>query len=126
MAARKGTMPPNAGKGRPKGVPNKATGDVREAIALLLRGNVERLQEWLTAVAEGLQEARLKNGEPVMDDGGNPVTKWIRPPDPGHAIKLMADLAEYHIPKLARTELTGKDGKDLEVLWPLAKNKLDQ
>ena len=27
--APKGTRPPNAGKGRPKGVPNKASGDVR-------------------------------------------------------------------------------------------------
>jgi hypothetical protein len=23
------------------------------------------------------------------------------------------DLMEYHVPKLARTEITGKDGKDL-------------
>lgn len=32
--APKGTMPPNAGKGRPKGVPNKASGDVRRLAQL--------------------------------------------------------------------------------------------
>jgi len=34
MAAAKGTIPPNAGKGRPKGVPNKATASLKEAILL--------------------------------------------------------------------------------------------
>jgi hypothetical protein len=32
--APKGTMPPNAGKGRPKGIPNKASGDVRKLAQL--------------------------------------------------------------------------------------------
>ena len=34
------------------------------------------------------------------------------------------DLLEYHQPKLARTELTGKDGKDLQIeLIKYGKNK---
>ena len=32
MAATKGTKPPNAGKGRAKGVPNKLTADLKEMI----------------------------------------------------------------------------------------------
>jgi hypothetical protein len=36
MAAPKGTMPPNAGKGRPKGSKNKITGDVKAMILAAL------------------------------------------------------------------------------------------
>jgi hypothetical protein len=103
--------PPNAGKGRKKGVPNRATADVREAIAMLLKRNTDKLEKWLHAVAEGEKVTR--------EDG---KVRWLRMPDPGHALRLMSDLAEYHIPKLARTELTGKDGEDLQITWPLAKN----
>jgi hypothetical protein len=44
--------PPNAGKRRPKGVLNKATAAVREAIAAFAEANVEKLQSWLDAIAE--------------------------------------------------------------------------
>ena len=38
MPARKGTRPPNAGKGRPKGVPNKLTGELKDMILAALAG----------------------------------------------------------------------------------------
>lgn len=76
--------PPNAGKGRKKGVPNKATANARQAIADFIDGNAHRLQGWLDAVAE-------KDG-------------------PQAAIDCFNSLVEYHVPKLARTEITGKDG----------------
>ena len=47
-----GMKPPNAGKRRPKGVPNKATAAVREAIAAFAEANVEKLQSRLDTIAE--------------------------------------------------------------------------
>ena len=73
--------------GRPPG-PNKTTKNAREAIARLVDGNVERMQAWLDEIAE--KEGALK------------------------AWQCMTDVIEYHIPKLSRTELTGKDGKQLQ------------
>ena len=78
--------PPNAGKGRVKGVPNKATADARAAIALFVNTNASRLQGWLDSIASD-----PKKGPEV-------------------AYRCVLDLLEYHVPKLARTELTGKDG----------------
>jgi len=78
------------GAGRPKGSPNKATANAREAIARFVDGNSARLQRWLDAIE--------KNDGPLA------------------AFKCFSDLCEYHIPKLARTELTGKDGKDLALV----------
>lgn len=47
MAAAKGTRPPNAGKGRKKGVPNKLTGELKDMIlsALSKAGGVTYLQQ---------------------------------------------------------------------------------
>jgi hypothetical protein len=75
------------GPGRPVGTPNKATGHAREAIARLVDENAPRLMEWLEQIAE-------KDG-------------------PKAAFVCMMDVMEYHVPKLARTELVGKDGADL-------------
>lgn len=99
MAAPKGTRPPNAGKGRKPGVPNKATQDVRAAIALFAEANVGQLQEWLDRIAAD---------------------------DPEKAADIYLKAIEYHIPKLARSELTGKNGERLKVEWPLPKSALDQ
>ena len=86
MPARKGTLPPNAGKGRQKGVPNRVTADVRAAIALIAERNIVKFEGWLKRVARR---------------------------DPARAADLFLKAIEYHIPKQARTELTGKDGAPL-------------
>jgi hypothetical protein len=75
--------------GRPAGSPNKATANAREAIGRLIDGNAARLQDWLDEIAEN-QGAQA-------------------------AVKCFTDLIEYHVPKLARTEHTGKDGGPLIV-----------
>lgn len=73
--------------GRQKGTPNRATASAREAIAAFVDGNSGRLQEWLDQIAE--QEG------------------------PKAAFQCFAAIIEHHVPKLARTEVTGKDGADL-------------
>ena len=82
--------PPRAGIGRPKGIPNKATRNAREAISRFIDGNADRLQEWLDEIAETQ--------------------------GPMAAFKCFSDLVEYHVPKLARTELTGKDGGPVRIV----------
>lgn len=88
-----------AGPGRPKGMPNKATSKVREAIAELLERNAYQMDKWLNEVADK---------------------------DPYKALDLMQKLSEYHIPKLARTEVTGKDGEAQEMVirWGGKKNEV--
>jgi hypothetical protein len=76
--------------GRTKGTPNKATVTFKETVTALLQDNSDNIAIWLKQVA-------------------------VDKDDPGRALDLLAKLAEYAYPKLARTELTGKDGKDLTV-----------
>jgi len=54
---------------------------------MFVEGNVDRLQSWLDAIAEK---------------------------DPKLAYDCFMNTVEYHIPKLARQELTGADGAPIE------------
>lgn len=69
--------------GRPPGGQNKVNREFRETITKLLEENAENISLWLKEVAAD---------------------------DPGKALQHIASLAEYAAPKLARTEVTGKDG----------------
>jgi hypothetical protein len=81
---KKGTV--NNPNGRPKGVANKATTQAREAIAMFVEGNVDRLNGWLEQIAAD---------------------------SPKDAFDRFMSVVEYHIPKLARTDIQplDKDGK---------------
>jgi hypothetical protein len=80
--------------GRAAGTPNKATTEARKAIALFVDKNAYRLTEWLDAVANGDPEHEIK-------------------PNPAKAFELFQSVVEYHIPKLARTEITGDENNPL-------------
>lgn len=89
------------GAGRPAGAINKTTADARAAIAAFVDNNAHRLTDWLDQVAHGDAEKDIK-------------------PNPVKAFELFQSVIEYHVPKLARTEVTGKDGGAVVVqLTPL-------
>jgi len=95
-----GAIMANKGAGRPMGSPNKATTDARQAIGSFVDGNAHRLTQWLDKVAEGVQ-----------DDDGN----FIVPPNPAKAFDMFQSVVEYHVPKLARMEVSGNDKHPLVV-----------
>ena len=76
------------GPGRPKGVPNRSTAAVREAIARMAEDNAEKFAEWLEKVAQD---------------------------SPEKACDIYLKAIEYHIPKLARTEVTGAENGPLTI-----------
>lgn len=103
--------PPNAGKGRVKGVPNKATADVRAAVAAIAQGRAADVDRWLQQTAEGIQVTK--------GTGKRRKTEWLVKPDPGKAAQIYFGAIEYHIPKLSRTELsTGSDTLRIEIVDP--------
>ena len=101
--------------GRQKGVPNKATKMAREAFAQLVDGNAHKLEEWLSMVAYGVPMTNQK-GEIIYKDD---VPIYRVPPSPKDAIDLVQKIAEYHVPKLAITELVGdeKAPVKIQVSW---------
>ena len=68
------------GAGRPAGVPNKATGEVKAAIAAFTSANVDKLDEWLNSIE-----------------------------DPAKRLDLYLKALEYTMPKLARSEVVGDE-----------------
>lgn len=76
------------GSGRKAGTPNKATNMAREAIAAFVDDNAYRLQNWLDQIAEK---------------------------DPEKAFSLFQSVIEYHIPKLARTDINAEHKGNLSI-----------
>jgi hypothetical protein len=69
--------------GRPKGVPNKATTVVRDAISGFVDGKADQVQELWERVARK---------------------------DPAKALEIYAKLAEFVLPKLSRSTIEGELG----------------
>lgn len=76
--------------------PNKTTVEFRDTVKKLLEDNSANVGKWLSAVADG-------NGDPDKAD-------------PGKALDLMAKLAEFAAPKLARTEHVGDGGGPVRII----------
>ena len=74
-------------KGRTKGVPNKTTQEIRQAFQMLIESALPDIQEWLRKVAED---------------------------NPEKALQIVERYADYILPKLQRTELSGGDDKPLK------------
>ena len=82
--------PVASNKGRPVGVHREKKKAAREMIASFIDGNSHRLEQWLDEIyaAEG----------------------------PKAAFSCFSDLIEYHVPKLARTEVTGANEGPIELV----------
>lgn len=78
--------------GRVAGTPNKSTALAREAIARFVDGNSHKLQEWLDEIA--------------MNEKLGPKV----------AFDCFMQVAEYHVPKLARTEHIGDNDQPVKVV----------
>lgn len=88
------------GPGRPKNQPNKATIDARKAIAMFVDSNADRLTGWLDEVANGVM---------------NPDSpEFAVSPNPAKAFELFQSVIEYHVPKLARTVVSGDPDAPLQ------------
>jgi len=76
------------GGGRPSGSLGKTTIQAREAIAAFVDNNADRLTGWLDRVAAD---------------------------NPAKAFELFQSVVEYHIPKLARSEMVGLNGGPVKI-----------
>ena len=73
--------------GRTAGTPNKVTQDVRLAIAKFAQDNVNQMSVWLNQIE-----------------------------DPAKRMDLYLRAIEYHVPKLARSEVVGNGGGPIAVM----------
>ena len=73
-------------EGRKKGSQNKFTKQVKEAMGMLLEGNLDNLSIWLAQIAAD---------------------------DPAKAMDIVIRLSERFVPKLSQQQITGGDGEDL-------------
>lgn len=81
--------------GKPKGTLNKTTTRFKEALNVLFEENADNMIGWLAQIEE-----------------------------PEKRFAILKDFAEYLYPKLARQEITGKDGEAIEYEDVTVKGKI--
>ena len=89
--------------GRPKGSTNKATAETRQAVARFIDSSIPHFVEWLAQAAHGIPKTD-KAGNLIRDNDG--AVKYHVLPDPLASIKAVTEIAEYHLPRLARSDTT--------------------
>jgi hypothetical protein len=110
----RGSKPGERRGGRKKGTPNKVTSVAREAFLATFDNLKPDLERWVRETAEGWESVK------VTKEGGTITVVEGR--DPAKAADLVIRMAEYHFPKLGRSEVTGPDGGPVEfVIRDLAK-----
>lgn len=101
-----GSKPGERRGGRKKGVPNKLTSTAKQAF-LATFGKLEKdVERWIKETGDGFEAVHF-----LADGTQIPYTEK----NPGKAADLMLRMAEFHFPKLGRTEVTGKDGAPVPV-----------
>lgn len=87
--------------GRQRGVPNKLTSNAKASF-LATFGHLEKdIRRWIQETGDGFQAIHF-----LADGTQIPYLEK----NPGKSAELMIRMAEFHFPKLGRTEVTGKDG----------------
>jgi hypothetical protein len=81
--------------GRPKGIPNKDTQEVKDAYLALIQGNLPMIQEWLDRVAER---------------------------DPGRAFDMLMKLSPFVIPKKQEMDLNIENPINIVIPKPKEEN----
>lgn len=76
------------GPGRPKGHSNKITEEIREQFSKLLENQLPDVERWIRQTAQE---------------------------DPAKAVDLLIKISERFVPKLTQNQITGADGKDLNI-----------
>ena len=74
----------------------------RIAITRLADQGAPQMLGWLQDAANGIPKRNLK-GEPLRDSNGSIM--WLVKPDPLGAFKAMADVMDYHLPRLSRQDV---------------------
>lgn len=95
-------------------------------MAMLADEMAPKLSEWMARGADGYGTAKWKDedGEEhtakvtlsILQSGSIPADAkitWVVRPQPLSTSETVLRALEYHIPKLSRAEITGRDGKDL-------------
>ena len=73
-------------EGRPPGTPNKVTTEARKIVVEIANNNAGKVQQMLDGIT-----------------------------DPKEWMEIYLKVLEYHMPKLARSEHTGKDGEPIQM-----------
>ena len=86
----------------PKWMKARSTAQARRAIADFVNDNADNLADWLSQTAVGVVKLD-ENNQPIRDAPGSLV--FVVKPDPAGAAKILADYADFVLPRLQRSDV---------------------